>query len=771
LENYPSQKSTTSFAALSPSNNMKNTFLASLCLGVTLLLVITAKAQPTDPAKTRAEILLAQMSLEQKIGQTSLRGTSSKVKGVSEELKENIRKGLVGAVLNIKDTALALELQKIAVEESPLHIPLLFGRDVIHGYKTIFPIPLGIAATWQPSLAEKSSQLAANEAYSRCINWTFAPMIDISRDARWGRIAESCGEDPFLTSLFAEAHVKGFQGNYPLKPGHILACAKHFAAYGAAEGGRDYNTVNMSEQLLRDVYLPPFKAAAKAGVATFMTSFNDVNGLPSSGNPFLLKNVLRDEWQYDGFVVSDWNSVTEMIAHGFCADEKEAALKAAQAGLDMEMTSKAYENHVKSLIEKGKLSMTQLDNMVRNILYIKLKMGLFDNPYFKDRGTFKLYAPASLALAKEVAEKSCVLLKNEKQTLPLSVQSKIAVIGPLANAPKEQLGTWIFDGEKEHSQTPVMSIKANWDEKNVHFARGLNFSRDKSTQGFAEAIKAAKKSDVVLFFGGEEAILSGEAHSRADISLPGAQEALIMELTKTKTPIVLVILAGRPISIERILPYLSAVVMAWHPGTMAGPAITDLLLGKADFVGRLPITWPKNAGQIPIYYNHPNTGRPAESSTFVGIDSIPIEAWQSSLGNNSHYLDAGFIPQFPFGFGLSYTSFSYQNLRLDKQIVGQNDSILIHVDVTNTGKRNGTETVQLYVRDKTGSLVRPVKELKAFRQCEIMQGKTQDIRFAIAVKDLGFHNAQMVYQTEPGLFQVFVGANSSKCLEVGLEVR
>jgi beta-glucosidase len=719
----------------------------------------------TDSIENRINTLISKMSMDEKIGQLCLKGTSSRSKGLSDELKDQVRKGLVGAILNLTDTSLVLQIQKIAVEESPNHIPLLFGRDVIHGYKTIFPIPLGMAATWDTTLIERSSEVAANESYSRCINWTFAPMVDVCRDPRWGRIAESPGEDPYLASVFAKAYIRGFQGSNLAEPGRILACSKHFAAYGAAEGGRDYNTVNMSGSMLRNMYLKPFKTSVDAGAATFMTSFNDLNGVPASGNTFLLKDVLRNEWKFNGFVVSDWNSVTEMIAHGYCEDEKDAALKAAAAGLDMEMTSQAYTHHLKTLIAENKITVVQLDEMVKNILRIKFRAGVFENPYFKEREKFKLLDAASLDLAKNAAVKSFVLLKNEKQILPLSTNKKIAVIGPLAHAPKEQLGTWIFDGDKNNSITPFTSLQQTYGIANVLYAAGLAYSRDTSEAGFKQAIAAAKKSDVILFFAGEEAILSGEAHSRADISLPGAQEQLIQTLAKTGKPIVLIIMAGRPITIDRVLPHVAAVVMAWHPGTMAGPALADVLSGKENFSGRLPVTWPKTVGQIPIYYNHTNTGRPADSTSFVGIKDIPVEAWQSSLGNNSHYLDAGYTPQYPFGYALSYTRFTYGLPVVEKNILIANDSLIVTASITNTGTRSGTETVQLYVQDITATLVRPVRELKTFTQIELKAGETKTVRLTVSVSELGFYNNEGIYLIEPGMFNLWVAPDADSGLK------
>lgn len=743
------------------------------CLLFTLLISSISYSQKSDlNIEKKIDKVIKSMTLEQKIGQACLKGTSSRSKGLSEELKKEVRMGLVGAILNLTDPDLVLQIQKIAVEESPTHIPLLFGRDVIHGYKTIFPIPLGLAASWDMELVEKTSKIAANESYSRCISWTYAPMVDIARDARWGRIAESPGEDPLLASRLGTAYIKGFQGNDPSVPGQILACAKHFAAYGAAEGGRDYNTVSMSESLLRNVYLKPFEAAAKSGAATFMSSFNDLNGIPASGNRFLLKKILREEWKYDGFVVSDWNSVTEMIPHGYAADEKDAALKSASAGLDMEMTSLSYANHLKTLIAEKKISEKQLDEMVRNILRIKFRAGVFDNPYFKDREKFSLLNADALQTARTAASKSFVLLKNENQILPLKPSQKIAVIGPLADAPREQLGTWVFDGNKGDSQTPLKALQNSFGEDNVFYASGLSHSRSLSEEGFAAAITAAKKSDVILFFAGEEAILSGEAHSRANINLPGLQEKLIAELQKTGKPVVVIIMAGRPITLGAVLPKTNALIMAWHPGTMAGPAISDVVLGVVNPSGKLPVTWPKEVGQIPIYYNHPNTGRPADPKTFVAIQDIPVEAWQSSLGNNSHYLDAGYEPQFPFGFGLSYTTFSYDHLKIEKTVLKNNNSEKLNVSaiITNTGKHTGTETVQLYVRDIAGSIVRPVRELKDFVQIELKPQESRTINFSISVSDLAFYNDKMELKTEPGDFKVWIASHAENGLEADFKV-
>ncbi len=757
---------------------MKSTFANSLGIYSLLTFLIFAGCSKntsttvTDPIERKIDSVLVKMTLEEKIGQTNQRGTSSRVKGaLSEELKAAVRSGKIGSMLNVMNKDYVEELQRIAVEESPNGIPLIFGRDVIHGFKTIFPIPLGIAATWNPQAAENGARVSAIEASTNGIRWTFAPMMDISSDARWGRIAESAGEDPYLTSIMAKAYVRGFQGDDLSDPMSIAACAKHFAAYGAAEGGRDYNTASMHEQMLRDVYLKPFHAAVEEGVATFMTSFNDVNGVPASGNPFLLKQVLRDEWDFDGFVVSDWNSITEMIAHGYCQDPKEAAMKAANAGLDMEMMSTSYESHLKELIDEGKFTEAQLDEMVKNILRLKFRLGLFENPGFDRDRDEQVLSKEHKDLAKQAAVESLVLLKNEG-VLPLSKDiKKVAVIGPLSDAPHDQLGTWTFDGEQETTITPLNYLRDFLGSDKVIYSPGLSYSRDKSKLAFNSAISAARSSDIVLFFAGEEAILSGEAHSRADISLPGAQEELIREISKIGKKIVLVIMAGRPIAITNITDEVDAVMMAWHPGTMGGPAIIDVLFGEASPSGRLPSTWPKSGEQSPIYYNHTNTGRPASEESFVQIDDIPIGAWQSSLGNNSHYLDLGFTPHFPFGFGLTYTTFEYKNLKLSASEIPVDGTLEASVEITNTGKRPGVETVQLYVRDVTASLVRPIRELKAFEKVDLQPGETKTVGFTLSTDDLKFHNQEMKYVVEPGLFHLFIAPNAQEGLQTEFMVK
>ncbi|WP_164510888.1 glycoside hydrolase family 3 N-terminal domain-containing protein [Nonlabens xiamenensis] len=719
----------------------------------------THSMRPPSKIDQKVNQLLSEMTLEEKIGQLNLRGTSSRTKVLPDSLKQAVREGHIGAFLNVMNSDYVKELQTIAVEESPHGIPLIFARDVIHGFKTIFPIPLGLAASWDQQVVVDASRVSAVEASAQGIRWTFAPMLDISRDARWGRIAESPGEDPYLASVLAQAYIQGFQGDSLNDPTAMAACAKHFIGYGAALGGRDYNTATIDEAQLRNVYLPPFQAALNAGAPTVMTSFNEVNGVPASGDEFLLDQVLRKEMQFDGFVVSDWNSVLEMINHGFAADQKQAAELAVNAGLDMEMTSRTYESYLMTLIEEGKVNESQIDFLVANILRVKFQLGLFERPFIPAHLDGKIYSQEHLQKAKNAAIKSSVLLKNNNQLLPLEKNTKIALIGPLAHQAREQLGTWTFDGEAEASITPLMALE----EQNISltFVETLSYSRDKDKSAFTKAVKAAQESDVIVFIGGEEAILSGEAHSRASLNLPGAQEDLISELAKTGKPIVGVIMAGRPITINTIKQHMDAILMAWHPGTMSGPAIYEMLFGLAEPGGRLPVTWPKTSGQLPLFYNHKNTGRPVNPEKFVQMDSIPVGAWQSSLGNTSHYLDVGYEPEFPFGYGLGYSRFSYGKVHIDKTVIKAGDSLRVSVELTNIGDRKSHEVVQLYIRDQTASLTRPVKELKAFQHIDLDQGSSTEVVFWLKKEDLAFVNRNMEKVTEPGLFNLWVGADSS----------
>ncbi|WNJ20882.1 glycoside hydrolase family 3 N-terminal domain-containing protein [Pontibacter sp. G13] len=712
-------------------------------------------------AQTLVDSLLQVMTLEEKLGQLQqLDGGNSR-----EELEDLIRNGQVGSILNEVNSETLWHYQQIARNESRLGIPLLIGRDVIHGYRTIFPIPLATSASWNLELVEEGSQVAAREASSAGVNWTFAPMIDVARDPRWGRIAESPGEDPYLTTEMGLAMVRGFQGDDMSQPGRIAACAKHFAAYGLAEGGRDYNTVSIGDRVLREVYLRPFHALADAGIGSFMTSFNELNDIPASGNTFLLRDQLKGDWQFPGMVVSDWESITEMIKHGYCQNPREAAFRAMTAGVDMEMTSTSYQDHLPELLAEGAVSMELVDDAVRRILEMKYKLGLFSADFSQPFSPDFLRSE-ELELARQAAVESFVLLKRDLAILPLTTQKTIAVIGPMADAPHEQLGTWVFDGKKTDSQTPLAALQTRLGESvKIHFAPGISVSRDKSHDGFATAIKAAKKSDVVLFFAGEESIISGEAHSRAHLDLPGAQPELLTALAETGKPIILVVLAGRPLIMTEYLPQVDACIYAWHPGTMAGPALVDVLLGQENPSGKLPVTFPRSEGQIPMYYAHKHTGRPASAESWVHIDSIPVEAWQTSLGNTSHYLDEGFTPLFPFGFGLSYTDFEYQNLQMSAKEITNQDTLWVSVDLKNVGPVAGKEVVQLYIQDEFGSVTRPVKELKAFQKVTLDASEEMKVTFPITVKDLSFFRSDMTFGAETGTFNLWIGGSSDSGLK------
>ena len=711
--------------------------------------------------------LLSQMTLKEKIGQMSQFNNND------EKLNNAIRSDSVGSVLNEVNLDTINELQRIATQESRLGIPLLIGRDVIHGFNTIFPIPLGQAASWSPELVEACANIAAIESSQNGINWTFAPMIDISRDPRWGRIAESLGEDPYLCSTLGVSMVKGFQGENLSDSNSIAACAKHFAGYGASESGRDYNTTNIPENELRNVYLPPFKALADAGVSTFMASFSDLNGVPVTGNSWLLNDILREEWQYTGPVVSDWESIPQLVTHGFCEDEKSAAFEACHAGIDMEMASDTYAKNLPSLIQSHNVSIEKINTMVSRILTLKFDLGLFDAPFTKSTSVTEKLNNFHLYAAKQAATKSCVLLKNNNQTLPLSKtkMTSLAVIGPLADDDYEQLGTWVFDGKAKHSITCLSAIKDYiGDSVNVEFAIGMETSRSNNHDGFSEAIDIANSADVAIMILGEEAILSGEAHCRSNIDLPGCQEQLINAIYGTGTPIVLVIMAGRPITLEKILPKVDAVLFAWHPGTMGGPAITELLFGEACPSGKLPVTFPRNVGQIPLYYGQKNTGRPASDTTYVDINDIEVRAPQTSLGMTCTHLDTHFSPLFPFGFGLSYSHIEYNDINASTYSVLMGESFYITATISNIGNYDTEEVVQLYIRDLVGSVTRPVKELKGFQRIFLPAGESETVIFKIHTDDLAFYNRQMKLTTEPGLFNAWIGGNSDAELKTEFEV-
>ena len=735
-----------------------------VCCLLFVILFVSCKNKATEPDKieNRVNQLLSKMTLDEKIGQMSQIDPS--FAGGEEQLKKSVRDGRYGSLLNLFGVERVNEIQKIAVEESRQGIPLLIGRDVIHGYRTIFPIPLGMAASWDPEMVKKAFRISAIECSSQGIKWTFAPMIDITWDPRWGRIAEGCGEDPFLASTLSKAMVEGIQGDDLTDPTAVAACAKHYVGYGFSEAGRDYNTTYISEPVLRNVVLKPFKAAKEAGALTFMSGFNDLNGVPATGNEFTLKQILRSEWGFKGMVVSDWGSVSEMISHGFCVNEKEAAYKALKAGVDMEMSSLTYAGNIKQLLKEGKIDQKMVDDAVKNILTVKFKLGLFENPYVQPDAQKQMLNPEFLDHARKVARESAVLLKNKEKTLPLSQKMhSVAVIGPLADSPRDQLGTWAFDGKAENSVTPLTAIREVLGADKVNYIKGLQYSRDKSKADFARTLAVAKQSDAILFFGGEEWILSGEGQSRGEINLPGAQDELINELARTGKPLIVVLMAGRPLAIGSVLEKADAVLYGWHGGSMAGPALADLIFGKESPSGKLPVTFVKGSGQIPFYYYHNNTGRPATAKSWTPMDSIPVVNPQSSLGYKSFHLDYGFTPLLPFGFGLSYTTFKYADLRLSSMSMTASGSINVSASVTNSGDMDGDEIVQFYIRDRVGSITRPVKELKGYKRISIAQGKSVQVEFKLTAKELEFFNGQENV-IEPGEFDVWIGPNSDEGL-------
>ncbi|MDM3870036.1 beta-glucosidase BglX [Porticoccus sp. W117] len=725
------------------------------------------------PQSTEEKVseLIQRMNLDEKIGQMSQ--LQAGCGHIPDHLADDIRHGRVGSVLNEVNVDVVNELQRISIEETRLGIPLLIGRDVIHGFKTVFPIPLGLAASWDPQLIKQTCRISAQEAASCGVNWTFAPMIDISRDPRWGRVAESLGEDPYLCATLGAAMVDGFQGDKLSEKGAIAACAKHFAAYGAAEAGKDYNTVNVPENELRNVYLRPFKKLADSGVASFMTAFCDLNGVPATGNSWLLDDVLRKEWDYRGLLVSDWDSVIELSVHGFTHNDKESACEAVNAGVDMEMASRSYKHHLQQLVDEGRVDLPQIDRMVARILTLKFDLGLFDNPYTSAADYPALVNVDHLEVAQQSAAKSCVLLKNDNQVLPLNADqmSSIAVIGPLADDDYEQLGTWVFDGDPHHSVTCKAAIeRLVGDKLDVRYCKGLQTTRSESCEQFSEALELAAQCDATVVVVGEESFMSGEAHSRASIDLPGQQVALIDALAKEGKPLIVVVMAGRPLTIENILDKADSILYAWHPGTMGGPAIADLLFGFQAPSGKLPVTFPRAVGQIPIYYAHKNTGRPVSDVNCLSMADIPERPEQTSLGMASFHLDVNYRPLFPFGYGLSYTCFEYSGIRMARQQVALGGQVEIVADIKNTGHCAGEEVVQLYIRDLVGSVTRPVKELKGFQRVLLQPGEQKTITFTLHTDELAFYGRDMQLNTEPGSFQAWVGGDSDARLMIDFDI-
>jgi beta-glucosidase len=715
----------------------------------------------------RIDSLLAQMTLDEKFGQLQ------QLDGLAEgdyrpEHVDLVRKGLLGSTLNVRGARNVNALQHVAVDESRLRIPLIFAFDVIHGYRTIFPIPLGESATWDPEAVERAAAIAAAEARSAGVAWTFAPMVDIARDPRWGRIAEGAGEDPWLGAAMARARVRGFQGDDYSQPDRIVACAKHWVAYGAAEGGRDYNTTDVSEHTLRSVYFPPFKAAVDAGVGTIMSAFNDLNGIPASGNPFTLTQVLRREWGFDGLVVSDYNSVVEMINHGFAADEAEAARLALSAGTDMEMVSRSYATHGQRLVRAGLLSQSAVDEAVRRVLRIKLRAGLFEHPYADEaRERTTLHKAEFRAAAREIAARAVVLLKNDGNILPLSpTVARLAVIGPLADDRRSTIGNWTGDGRLDDVVTVLAGVRnAVSRQTQVAYARGAALevrmmkedvgARDAAADSERdEAVRVARSADAIVLVIGETGDMSGEAASRASLDLPGRQLDLARELIALGKPLAVVLMNGRPLSIPLLAERAPAILEVWFPGTEGGDAVADVLFGRVNPGGKLPVTFPRTVGQVPLYYNHLNTGRPFDEQDKY----------------TSKYLDAPSTPLYPFGYGLSYTTFHVSDLQLSATRIAVDGQIVVRVMVENTGRHAGEEVVQLYLRDVTASVTRPVLELKGFRRIALKPGERRSIEFTLTSDALGFYNRDMRWIVEPGEFRVRVGTSSVGGLEASFEI-
>lgn len=755
------------FTCLAKPTRMKNRFHINLALFL-LAVAFTTCQRDTNSGNTidrKVDELLSRMTLEEKIGQMNQYNGFWDVTGPApseEQAKkkyEHFRQGLVGAVLNVRGTANVRKLQEIAVKESRLGIPLLFGQDVIHGQETITPIPLAEAASWDLAAIEKAARVAATEATAIGLNWTFAPMMDISREPRWGRVMEGAGEDPYLGAKVAVARVKGFQGTDLAAPNTMAACAKHFAGYGFSEAGLDYNTVDISNSTLYNMVLPPFKAAVDADVKTVMNSFNVWNGVPATGNRFLQRDILKDGWKFKGLVVSDWASVYQMIPHGHARDLKHAAELAVNAGCDMDMESYAYIQHLKTLVDEGKVSEEFINDAARRILRLKFELGLFDDPYrYCDsvREKSLLKHPDHLAAALDVAKKSIVLLKNDGGLLPLSkAQKKIAVIGALAADKGSPLGNWRGAADSTSAVSVLEGLSQYTRE--VRYAKGTDVTKGRrefildtkinetDSSGFREAVALARQSELVIMVLGEDGFLSGEGRNRTNINLPGVQEQLLKAVYKANRNMVLVLMNGRPLTINWADAHVPAIVEAWQLGTRSGDAIAQVLFGDYNPSGKLPMTFPRSVGQIPIYYNHFNTGRP---------DPTGLVFWL-------HYMDESTKPLYPFGYGLSYTEFAYSDLAIDTTNF---QSIRVSVTVTNSGRVAGEEVVQLYIRDRVGSLVRPVKELKGFEKISLEPGASKTVVFTLADAELGFYDGNGNWLVESGEFDVMVGTSSVKGL-------
>jgi beta-glucosidase len=758
-------------------------FIKVLLLSILLMFSFTLIAQQKSPVsdpkmKAFVDGLIKKMTLDEKIGQLNLPASGDFTTGsiASSNIGNKIKEGKVGGVLNIRSVEKIRETQRVAVEESRLKIPLIFGLDVIHGYKTIFPIPLALSCTWDMDLIEQSARIAAQEASADGLNWTFSPMVDISRDPRWGRVAEGAGEDPWLGSRVGEAMVKGYQGEDLKNNNTIMACVKHFALYGATEAGRDYNTVDMSLVKMYNEYLPPYLAAFKAGAGSAMSSFNEINGIPATANKWLMTDLLRKQWGFNGFVVTDYTAILEMIEHGVGKNLKDVTLLAQNAGIDMDMVSEGFLLHSKELLKEGKVSQKTIDDACRRILEAKYKLGLFDDPYRYTsdyRAKNEILTPENRKAARTIAENTIVLLKNENQLLPLDPAKTIALIGPLANNQREMIGTWSAAGDLTNAVSVLSGIKSLLGPNaKVNYAMGCNLLTDKELlikisgkkyvdsrtddEMITEAYHIASNADIIVAVLGEPAELSGEASCRTDIGLPGRQLELLKTLLKTGKPVVLVLMSGRPLTMEFEAANVPAILEAWHGGIEAGNAVANVLYGKHNPSGKLTMTFPVNVGQIPIYYNHKNTGRP-----YVGDRNDKYK---------SFYLDVENAPLYPFGYGLSYTTFDYSDLKSDKQKLPMNGTLNISVTITNSGKYDGSEVAQLYIRDMVGSITRPVKELKGFQKIFLKAGESRTLTFSLTSADLAFYNSDLQLKAEPGDFKVFVGTNSASCLETSFEL-
>jgi beta-glucosidase len=749
-------------------------FVLSCILLLGCWLATAAQQPPSDSEiEQRVDALLQKMTLQEKAGQIT------QIAGMNSHTAEMIKQGKVGSILGVLGAENVNVAQRAAVENSRLKIPLIIGYDVIHGYRTVFPVPLASAGSFDPQLIEQSERVAAKEATASGVKWTFAPMVDIARDPRWGRIVEGAGEDPYLGSVVAGARVRGFQGNNIADPQSVVACAKHFVAYGAVEGGRDYNTVDISEALLREVYLPPFHAAVDAGVGTLMSAFNDLNGLPATANHHTLTDILRDEWKFNGFVVSDYSSVHELIAHGVAADDSQASFKALTAGVDMDMADDDYERFIPELVKSGKLPEDVVDEAVRRVLRVKFKAGLFEHPYADPaREKTDILTAESLQTERKMAQESMVLLQNNNDLLPLKKEQTVAVIGPLADDKASQLGSWAGNGQAKDAVTPLEGIAAKLGKDRVLYAKGVDIPpfekglaagvaapAPSSATGAAgietsnkpasigDAVNAAKKADTVILFVGELAGMTGEASSRASLELPGDQMKLISAVLATKKPVVLVLESGRPLNISWAPEQVPAIIQAWFLGVQAGNAIADVLFGDASPSAHLPLSWPRSVGQIPVYYNHKNTGRP----------SAP-DRWHTG------YLDLSKEPLYPFGYGLTYTKFKFSGIKADSSI-SKEGTLHVSAEIENTGKREGTEVAQLYVHDRVAPTSRPVRELKGFQRVTLAPGEHKNIEFTIQAHDLGSYDPDMHWVVPVGTYDVWVAPDSASGVAGTFEVR